>query len=250
MNAVLSVQGLTKRFGGLTAVDNISVDFPPNTLNAVIGPNGAGKTTLFNLITGMTPATSGRVLLDGKNLVGQPAHEIVSRGLSRTLQIKSVFGGMSVMDNIRIAVFAHEGISNPFKPAHRYPEIIKHVEQILEDTGLDRLAHANAGSLSYGDVALLEIALSLANKPRLLLLDEPICGMSPSETERTVEHIVRLAKTTNIILIEHDMDVVFTIADLITVMAQGQLLMQGTPDDVAKDSRVQDVYLGAPEDVE
>lgn len=250
MTAILSVQNLTKRFGGLTAVDNISVDFPHGVLNAVIGPNGAGKTTLFNLITGMISATSGRVLFDGIDLVGKSPHAIVSRGLSRTLQIKSVFGGMSVIDNIRIAVFAHEGISNPLRSIRRYPAVSRRVDEILEDTGLHRLAHAHAGSLSYGDVALLEIALALANKPRLLLLDEPICGMSPSETERTVNHIVRLSKSTNVILIEHDMEVVFAISDFITVMAQGQLLMQGKPDDVSKDSRVQDVYLGTPEDVE
>lgn len=250
MNAVLSIQGLTKKFGGLTAVDNIDIEFPAGVLNAVIGPNGAGKTTLFNLITGLLPATSGRVVFEGQNIIGKPAHAIVSRGLSRTLQIKSVFGGMSVMDNIRIAVFAHEGISNPFLPARSYRSALQRVEEILQDTGLDRLAHLSAGSLSYGDVALLEIALALANKPRLLLLDEPICGMSPSETERTVARIVALSKTTDIILIEHDMEVVFAIADLITVMAQGQLLMQGSPDEVAKDRRVQEVYLGAPEDVE
>jgi branched-chain amino acid transport system ATP-binding protein len=250
MDIVLSIQGLTKRFGGLAAVDNIDIEFPKGILNAVIGPNGAGKTTLFNLVTGMTPATSGRVVFEGNDLIGEAPHQIVSRGLSRTLQIKSVFGGMSVMDNIRIAVFAHEGISNPFRPARGYRAANDRVEQILEDTGLDRLASSSASTLSYGDIALLEIALALANKPRLLLLDEPICGMSPSETERTVARIVKLAQTTDIILIEHDMEVVFAIGDLITVMAQGQLLMQGTPSEVAGDKRVQEVYLGAPEDVE
>jgi branched-chain amino acid transport system ATP-binding protein len=250
MDTALSIQGLTKRFGGLTAVDNIDIQFPRGILNAVIGPNGAGKTTLFNLVTGMVPASSGRVVFEGNDLIGKAPHEIVWRGLSRTLQIKSVFGGMSVMDNIRIAVFAHEGISNPFRPTRGYRAANDRVEQILGETGLDRLASLNAGTLSYGDVALLEIALALANKPRLLLLDEPICGMSPSETERTVERIVALAKTTDIILIEHDMEVVFAIADLITVMAQGQVLMQGTPNEVAGDSRVQEIYLGAPEDAE
>ena len=250
MTAILSVQNLTKRFGGLTAVNDISVDFPQGILNAVIGPNGAGKTTLFNLITGMLPATAGRVIFEGRNLVGLRPHAIVSRGLSRTLQIKSVFGGMSVRDNLGVAVFAHERISNPVRPISAYPNVAHRVDEILEDTGLARLANANAGSLSYGDVALLEIGLALANRPRLLLLDEPICGMSPSETERTVKHIQRLLKTTNIILIEHDMEVVFEVADLITVMAQGQLLMQGPPDEVSKDERVRDVYLGVPEDVE
>ena len=250
MDTALSIKGLTKRFGGLTTIDNIDIQFPKGILNAVIGPNGAGKTTLFNLVTGMVPATSGRVMFEGNDLIGRAPHEIVSRGLSRTLQIKSVFGGMSVMDNVRIAVFAHEEISSPFRPARGYRAANDRVEHILEDTGLDRLASSSAGALSYGDVALLEIALALANKPRLLLLDEPICGMSPSETERTVERIVRLAKTTDIILIEHDMEVVFAIADLITVMAQGQLLMQGAPNEVAGDSRVQEVYLGTPEDME
>lgn len=250
METALEIQGLTKRFGGLTAVDDISIRFPKGILNAVIGPNGAGKTTLFNLITGMLPATSGRVLFQDENLTGKAPHEIVARGLSRTLQIKSVFGGMSVEDNIRIAVFANEGVSNPFRPACGYRGVNRRVDEILQETGLDRLASINAGVLSYGDVALLEIALALANRPRLLLLDEPICGMSPSETERTVERITSLARTVDIILIEHDMEVVFKIAELITVMAQGRLLVQGTPDEVMKNDKVQEVYLGTPEEVE
>lgn len=250
METALEIQGLTKRFGGLTAVDDISIRFPKGILNAVIGPNGAGKTTLFNLITGMLPATSGRVLFQDENLAGKAPHEIVARGLSRTLQIKSVFGGMSVKDNIRIAVFANEGVSNPFRPARGYRGVNRRVDEILQETGLDRLASINAGVLSYGDVALLEIALALANRPRLLLLDEPICGMSPSETERTVERITSLARTVDIILIEHDMEVVFKIAELITVMAQGRLLVQGTPDEVMKNDKVQEVYLGTPEEVE
>lgn len=250
MASVLSVRGLTRRFGGLVAVDNISIEFPKGKLNAVIGPNGAGKTTLFNLITGMIPATAGEIHFEGENIAGQAPHVIVAKGLSRTLQIKSVFGGMTVADNIRVAVFAHEGISNPFRYAMSYRAVSRRVDEILEETGLTRLAGAISSSLSYGDVALLEIALALANKPKMLLLDEPICGMSPSETERTVERIKLLTSTTDIILIEHDMEVVFAIADLITVMAQGQLLMQGPPQEVSADTRVQEVYLGAPEDFE
>jgi len=250
METALEIQGLTKRFGGLVAVDNIDIRFPKGILNAVIGPNGAGKTTLFNLVTGMLPATSGHVFFQGEDMIGKPPHQVVARGLSRTLQIKSVFGGMSVRDNIRIAVFANEGVSNPLRPARGYRGISRRVDEILQETGLNRLASANAGALSYGDVALLEIALALANRPRLLLLDEPICGMSPSETERTVEHITKLARTIDVILIEHDMEVVFKIADLITVMAQGRLLVQGTPDEVARDDKVQEVYLGTPEDSE
>lgn len=250
METALEIKGLTKRFGGLAAVDNIDIRFPKGILNAVIGPNGAGKTTLFNLITGILPATAGQVYFQGEDLIGKPPHQIVARGLSRTLQIKSVFGGMSVRDNIRIAVIANEGISNPFRSAQGYRDINRRVDEILQETGLDRLASASAGALSYGDIALLEIALALANRPRLLLLDEPICGMSPSETERTVERITELARTVDVILIEHDMEVVFKIADLITVMAQGRLLVQGTPDEVASNDKVQEVYLGTPEEVE
>ncbi len=250
MDSALSIRGLTKRFGGLVAVDDISVEFPKGLLNAVIGPNGAGKTTLFNLVTGMLPATSGSVIFEGADLTGAKPHQIVARGLSRTLQIKSVFGGMTVADNIRIAVLAHEKISNPFRTAASYGAVTTRVDHLLDQTGLHRLAKTDAGVLSYGDVALLEIALALANQPRLLLLDEPICGMSPSETERTVAQISELAKTTDIILIEHDMEVVFAIADLITVMAQGRLLVQDKPKAVAADVRVQEVYLGAPEEVE
>ncbi len=249
MESVLSVKGLTKRFGGLVAVDNVDIDFPKGVLNAVIGPNGAGKTTLFNLITGVIPPTTGVITFEGNDIAGRKPHEIVARGLSRTLQIKSVFGGMTVSDNIRIAVFAHAKIASPFWPAPSYRECTRRVEQLLEQTGLARLAAMNASQLSYGDVALLEIALALANRPRLLLLDEPICGMSPSETEKTVERIKQLARSTDIILIEHDMEVVFAISDHITVMALGRLLTQGNPKEIAANAEVQEVYLGAPEDL-
>lgn len=248
MDSALSIRGLTKRFGGLVAVDDISVDFPKGVLNAVIGQNGAGKTTLFNLVTGMLSATAGSVIFDGNELIGAKPHQIVARGLSRTLQIKSVFGGMTVADNIRIAVMAHEKIASPFRTTSSFGGVTARVDELLAQTGLDRLAQTDASALSYGDVALLEIALALANKPRLLLLDEPICGMSPSETERTVARITELAKTTDIILIEHDMEVVFAVAGLITVMAQGRLLAQDSPRAVAADPRVQEVYLGAPEE--
>jgi branched-chain amino acid transport system ATP-binding protein len=249
MESVLSVKGLTKRFGGLVAVDDVDIDFPKGVLNAVIGPNGAGKTTLFNLITGVIPATTGTIMFEGNNIAGRKPHEVVARGLSRTLQIKSVFGGMTVSDNIRIAVFAHAKIASPFWPAPSYRECNRRVEQLLEQTSLARLAAMNASQLSYGDVALLEIGLALANRPRLLLLDEPICGMSPSETEKTVERVKELARSTDIILIEHDMEVVFAISDHITVMAQGRLLTQGNPKEIAANAEVQEVYLGAPEDL-
>ncbi|OYX87496.1 MAG: ABC transporter ATP-binding protein [Azorhizobium sp. 32-67-21] len=248
MENILSIRGLTKRFGGLAAVDGVDLDFPNGRLNAVIGPNGAGKTTLFNLITGMLSIDGGQVVFDGDNIAGLKPHRIVARGLSRTLQIKSVFSGLTVADNLRVAVMAHEKIASPFRSALGFSGVNRRVEELLVETGLARLSGRVAGTLSYGDVALLEIALALANRPRLLLLDEPICGMSPAETETTVARIVALSKTTQIILIEHDMEVVFAIADLITVMAAGRVLARGTPKEIAENKEVQDAYLGAPED--
>jgi len=250
MENVLSIRGLTKRFGGLTAVNAVDLDFPFGHLNAVIGPNGAGKTTLFNLITGMIPPDRGQVIFDGNDIAGLRPHQIVGRGLSRTLQIKSVFSGLSVADNVRVAVIAHEKIMSPIRPALGYREVARRVDEVLEETGLAAQAQRMAGMLAYGDVALLEIALALANRPMLLLLDEPICGMSPAETERTVARIVALSKTTQIVLIEHDMEVVFAIADLITVMAAGGVLARGTPAEIAANRDVQDAYLGTPEEVE
>ncbi len=250
MENVLSIRGLTKRFGGLTAVNGVNLDFPHGRLNAVIGPNGAGKTTLFNLITGMIPSDSGQVIFDGHDIARLRPHQIVARGLSRTLQIKSVFSGLSVADNVRVAVMAHEKIANPFRPALSYGDVTHRVEAVLVETGLAPQASRLAGTLAYGDVALLEIALALANRPKLLLLDEPICGMSPAETERTVARIIALSKTTQIVLIEHDMEVVFAIADLITVMAAGGVLARGTPAEIAGNRDVQDAYLGTPEEVE
>ena len=250
MATALSIEGLTKCFGGLIAVDGVDVAFESGRLNAIIGPNGAGKTTLFNLLTGLIPADRGHAFFDGGDLVGMKPHQIASAGVSRTLQIKSVFGGLTVADNIRVALMAHERIMDPIRPARRYRALNRRVEEIASEAGLADLMHRMANTLSYGDVALLEIALALANDPKLLLLDEPICGMSPSETERTVEKIKQLSRRADIILIEHDMEVVFAIADDIVVMAQGRVLARGTPRDVAQNADVQSVYLGAPEDEE
>ena len=244
----LLVKGLTKRFGGLVAVDNVSVSFQSGRLNAVIGPNGAGKTTFFNLITGEIAADSGQVLFRDQDITGRKPHQIVQCGISRTLQIKSVFGGLSVSENIRAAVMVHEGILSPFRPAKSYAAVTERIETLLEDVGLSHLRDQTASTLSYGDIALLELALALANEPHLLLLDEPVCGMGPEETERAVTKIRQISKSLDVILIEHDMEVVFAIADRITVMSQGAILADGTPQEIARDPKVQEAYLGSPED--
>ena len=198
---VLRTERLTKRFGGLTAVDNLSFSLAGGRLHAIIGPNGAGKTTLFNLISGLL--TTGH---------------------------------------------AGQRFLNPFRPAARDRGTAEKVERTLEQIGLAALAKRQAGTLSYGDVALLEIGMALISAPRLLLLDEPTCGMSPAETERAVGKIRELAQSIDIVIIEHDMEVVFEIADDITVMAQGAILASGDPQVIAADERVREAYLGRPED--
>ena len=245
---VLSIVGLTKRFGGLTAVDNLSLAFAPKRLHAIIGPNGAGKTTLFNLISGFLPSDEGRVFFAGQEISRLKPHRISRLGISRTLQVKSVFNQLSVADNLWITAQAKRGVLNPFQPTSSYRESGEIVERVLEQLGLTALANRQAGTLSYGDIALLEIGMAIAAEPKLLLLDEPICGMSPAETERTVVKIRELAQTIDIVLIEHDMEVVFDIADDITVMAQGAILASGSPKEIAADERVREAYLGRPED--
>lgn len=244
----LSLSGLTRRFGGLVAVDGITIDLESRKLNAIIGPNGAGKTTLFNLITGEISADSGHVIFQGRDMVGCKPHEIVRSGISRTLQIKSVFGGLSVGDNVRTAVLTHERIMTPFRPVRSFRAVAARTDELIEEVGLSDHRGDLASSLSYGDVALLEMALALAAQPKLLLLDEPVCGMGPQETERAVAMITGISRHTDVILIEHDMEVVFDIADFIMVMAQGAILASGTAAEIAANPKVQEAYLGSPED--
>ncbi len=245
---ILSVRGLTKRFGGLTAVDHVDVDFDSGRLHAIIGPNGAGKTTFFNLISGFLRADEGRVELDGHDITGLKTHQISRLGMARTLQIKSVFNQLSVRENVWIAAQARLPWLHPFRPAARFSATDEKVDRLLEEVGITALASRQAGTLSYGDMALLELGIALASEPRLLLLDEPICGMSPQETSHTVAKIVELSKTIDIILIEHDMEVVFDVAEDIVVMAQGAVLARGTAKEIAADERVREAYLGTEDE--
>lgn len=245
---VLRVEGLSKAFGGVKAVDGVDYTLPGGDLRAIIGPNGAGKTTFFNLISGMLPADSGRILFRGADITGRKPHAIAQMGIARTLQVKSVFDGLTVYDNVWIAAHARAGGLHPLRAAASYRETARTVERVLEETGISGLGDVQAGNLSYGDVALVELAIALAMKPELLLLDEPVAGMSPEETENTVSRIKSLSGELDIVLIEHDMEVVFGIADVVTVMNNGAILCEGPPDAVAGDARVQEAYLGAPED--
>jgi branched-chain amino acid transport system ATP-binding protein len=248
MSAVLSVRGLTKRFGGLTAVDHVDVEFESGRLHAIIGPNGAGKTTFFNLISGFIRADAGQVTFLGQDISGLKTHAISRLGIARTLQIKSVFNQLSVRENVWIAAQARLPYLHPFRPVSRFPQTDEKVDRILADVGLLPFARSPAGTLSHGDMALLELGIALAAEPKLLLLDEPICGMSPQETAQTVAKIRELSRKIDIILIEHDMEVVFDLAEDITVMAQGAVLARGLPKDIAGDERVREAYLGSADE--
>jgi branched-chain amino acid transport system ATP-binding protein len=245
---VLRTQGLTKRFGGLVAVDNVDIALESGRVHAIIGPNGAGKTTLFNVVSGMQAPDAGRVFFAGQDITGLKPHQISRRGIKRTMQIKSVFPNLSVADNLWITAKADQGFLHPFRPAASFPEIQQKVDGVLQQIELTAVAGQIAGTLSYGNMALLEIGMALVSSPKLLLLDEPICGMSPVETENTVQKIRALSKQVDIVIIEHDMEVVFDLADDITVMAQGAVLARGTPQEIGADERVREAYLGRPED--
>ena len=244
----LRTENLTKRFGGLTAIDSLSISLSGGRIHAIIGPNGAGKTTFFNLVTGILSPTSGRIFFRGRDITGLRPHVISRLGIKRTLQVKSVFPELSVADNLWVTRQARNRFLNPFRAASSDKDTQLRVEQTLEQIGLSDLAVRPAGTLSYGDVAMLEIGMAMISEPSLLLLDEPTCGMSPAETSRAVAKIRNLARTVDVIIIEHDMDVVFGIADDIIVLAQGAILASGTPAQIAGDERVREAYLGRPED--
>jgi branched-chain amino acid transport system ATP-binding protein len=243
---VLRVRGLTKSFGGLVAVNNVDFELPGGRLHAIIGPNGAGKTTLFNLISGLLASDRGKIYLHDRDISGLKPHRISQLGIARTLQIKSVFGRLSVYDNVWISAHSRERFLNPMKPARSYHATAEKVEKILVELGLSELRNETAGNLSYGDVALLEMAIALATDPVLLLLDEPVAGMSHVDTEKMIGRIKALRNSVNIILVDHDMEMVFNVAERITVMTNGAILTEGAPEEIAKDARVQEAYLGSP----
>ncbi|CAN5447353.1 ABC transporter ATP-binding protein [soil metagenome] len=242
---VLSIRGLAKRFGGLAAVDGVDLDVMPGERRAVIGPNGAGKTTLFNLITGYFKPDAGTVELSGTDVTGWPTHRIAREGLGRAFQITSIFPALSVFENVQLGRFARKGetaqVYGRAKGRHH-----AEVMEILDSVGLGDLPAAHAGQLSHGDQRALELAISLALEPKLLLLDEPTAGMAPAETERTMTLVRRIALERNLTLLfcEHDMDVVFGTADRVLVMHQGRPLADGTPEEIRAHPEVRRVYLG------
>jgi len=244
---VLEVRNVSKRFGSLAAVRNISLSVPKGELRAIIGPNGAGKTTFFNLISGSFRPTGGTILFDDRDVTAMPAHRRVTLGMGRTFQITEIFPELSVFENVRISTEVAGGYRLRAWMSRAERERIEHrVMETLKLTGLESKAQRLVGELAHGDQRAAEIAMALALEPHLLLLDEPTAGMGDQETYAITQLVRRLHREgkLTIVLIEHDMRVVFHLADRITVLDQGSLLADGTPQEIAANEAVQAAYLG------
>ena len=245
---MLKVNSLVKSFGGLLAIDNLSFEVKVGTIHAVIGPNGAGKTTLIRQITGETKQDSGTIIFDGKDISDIPVYLRSALGLARSFQITNIFLDMSAWDNVALAVQAHAGHSFHFwKDARKDPVLREPALVFLKQVGLEERADIVAGQLSHGEHRQLEIAMALATRPKMLLLDEPMAGMGPEESKAMVKILQGLKRKLTILLIEHDMDVVFTLADQITVMVYGRGIATDAPEAIRKHPEVQAAYLGEEE---
>jgi branched-chain amino acid transport system ATP-binding protein len=242
---ILATVGLCRHFGGVQAVNYFTFSVPTGQLRAIIGPNGAGKTTLFNLVSGQLPCHSGHIYFKGKEITGRPPSYLCRHGLGRTFQVNSIFLNFTVLENVQLAYMVQQGKTwNLWSPARKV--LVEESEVILDMVGLADQAGKLGSALSYGDRRRLEIALTLACKPDLLLLDEPTCGMSLSEKPQLVKLIQNIVREKGItaVLIEHDMDVVFSVADRITVMHRGAIIAEGSLREIQANSKVQEVYLG------
>jgi ABC-type branched-subunit amino acid transport system ATPase component len=242
---ILSTEKVTKRFGSLVATDRVDLEVTEGSLTAIIGPNGAGKTTFFNLLTGLLPVDGGRILFDGKEITGLPPFARVKLGISRAFQVVNVFKELSVFENMAIAVQAGRPYGRDlFTDVRSLEDVNKRSEEILERMGLTRKKESLAGHLSHGEMKILDIGLALASSPKLILLDEPTSGLSPAESQEMTKLIKELATSLTVILIEHDMDIVLNIAQTITVLQQGAVIARGTPEEIRRNERVQQAYLG------
>ncbi|MGF6934007.1 branched-chain amino acid transport system ATP-binding protein [Paraburkholderia sp. UCT70] len=245
--SVLEVRSVSKRFGSLVAVRDVSLAVERGELRAIIGPNGAGKTTFFNLISGFFPPTLGTIVFDGRDITALPAHGRVAAGIARTFQITEIFPELTVFENVRVSTEVTEGFRlRPWISRYERARVRAKVEETLELTGLRAKSDRLVGELSHGDQRVAEIAMALALRPRLLLLDEPTAGMGDQETGEITQLVRRLHRNNNftIVLIEHDMRMVFGLADRVTVLDQGSLLAEGTPQEIASNEAVQAAYLG------
>jgi branched-chain amino acid transport system ATP-binding protein len=244
--AILETQSLAKSFGALAAVKDVTLAIEAGGLHSIIGPNGAGKTTLFNLLTGTFAPTSGRILLDGKDITGTRAHRVAHLGLARSFQRTNVFPAFSLLDNAWVAAFATAPSWNGllYRKTDSYPEARQRARQALADVGLAEKAGVLARELSHGEQRQLELAIALAAAPRVLLLDEPAAGLSPEETRRMVELVRSLKGRYTIVLIEHKIDIIMNVSDRISVMHFGSLIAEGTPAEIRRNADVRRAYLG------
>jgi branched-chain amino acid transport system ATP-binding protein len=242
-DAILRTEGLTRRFGGLTALNDVSIAIPRGEIRAVIGPNGAGKSTLFNCITGVLPPSEGRILFDGDDITGLPPHRISQKAIARSYQITNILPGATVLENVRIAVQSRHHSWSLLRHHRSYGDVIDRARVVLASVGLADKAEELAANLSHGEQRNLEIGIALATEPKLLCLDEPTAGMSVTETHATVELIRRISANLTILIVEHDMEVVMGLARTITVLHYGAVLAEGSPADIQANTRVQEVYL-------
>ncbi len=248
MSKVLKVRNLTKSFGGVCAVDDVSFDLEKGRLLAMIGPNGAGKTTCFNLINGQLKPDRGSIVIMGKQIAGFKPHRVWQLGVGRTFQITATFASMSVLENVQMARLSfHRRTLSIFQKVRNL--YVDESMELLKLVGIEKQRDHACGVLAYGDLKRVELAMALANDPRLLLMDEPTAGMGPAERSRLMEQISGIVQTRNIgvLFTEHDMDVVFTHAHRIIVLNHGKLVAEGTPQEVHANAQVQEIYLGAAE---
>lgn len=249
-DALLNVDGITKRFGGIVASDRITLSVPAGELHAIIGPNGAGKTTLIGQLTGEITPSSGTVTFAGEDITALPTYKRSIKGLARSFQITSLFLDMTALDNVALAVQAHAGNSFHFWRNARMQEELREPARVaLDRVGLSHRANTIVSSMSHGEHRQLEIAMALATKPRMLLLDEPMAGMGPEESARLVKTLLELKKQYTILLVEHDMEAVFALADRISVLVYGRVIATGLPDEIRANAEVRQAYLGEQEAV-
>ena len=243
---ILAIHGLQKSFGGVQAIRDVTLSFAPGSLTAIIGPNGAGKTTFFNLISGAMRPTTGEILFDGEDVVGLDRTQIMFRGMARAFQVASIFPTFTVEESLRAAVTAHRRKS--LHMGRRFPlaESRERADEVVEMLGLEAVRQVRACELSHGDQKLLDIALALVLRPKVLLLDEPTAGMGPEERQQMMDKIYRQWKreAMTLIFIEHDMDIVFRVAQTIRVLSYGAVLAEGTPEQIRANPAVIEAYLG------
>ncbi len=242
---MLRLSELSKRFGGVVATDGVSLEIAPGEVHALIGPNGAGKTTLIAQICGSVQPDTGRVFFEDRDVTGLAQHARVRAGLVRSFQVTSLFGRFTVLDNLALAVQARSGSSFRFwRPVSRETALFDEARSIAQEIGLSERVSTPAANLAHGEQRALEVGVALATNPKLVLLDEPMAGMGPEESERMLALIQRIRTRVTVLLVEHDMDAVFRLADRITVLVRGRVIASGAPDAIRRDPEVKKAYLG------